>query len=113
MVWIIDENNLALCAIVTVAMQFVFFLVACSCKFDKVTDFAGGTNFVILALLTFLMAQVMFNKDMKNVDNPIFSSPEPKAHGVLIVYQSSRLCVNILKHEYLHNQWADCNQIYI
>lgn len=57
MVWVIDENNLALCAIVTVAMQFTFFLIACSCKFDKVTDFAGGTNFVILALLTFLMAQ--------------------------------------------------------
>ena len=40
----------------------------------------------------------------------IFSSPEPKAHGELIVYQSSRrlsvclsvcLCVHIFKHEYL------------
>ena len=46
----------------------------------------------------------------------IFSSPEPKAHGELIVYQSSRHlcvcpCVNIFKHEYLRNQWADCNQI--
>ncbi|KAH3862757.1 hypothetical protein DPMN_025731 [Dreissena polymorpha] len=58
MVWVLDERNLALCAIVTAAMQFSFFLVACSCKFDKVTDFAGGTNFVVLALLTFLMAQV-------------------------------------------------------
>ncbi|KAK7462535.1 hypothetical protein BaRGS_00038420 [Batillaria attramentaria] len=54
--WILDENNLAICAIVTVVMQFSFFLVACSCKFDKVTDFAGGTNFVVLALLTFLLA---------------------------------------------------------
>ena len=58
MVWVLDERNLALCAIVTAGMQFSFFLVACSCKFDKVTDFAGGTNFVVLALLTFLMAQV-------------------------------------------------------
>ena len=46
----------------------------------------------------------------------LFSLPGPKAHGELIVYQSSRrlcvcLCVNIFKHEYLHNQWADCNQI--
>ncbi|KAH3896917.1 uncharacterized protein LOC127864492 [Dreissena polymorpha] len=57
MVWVLDERNLALCAIVTAGMQFSFFLVACSCKFDKVTDFAGGTNFVVLALLTFLMAQ--------------------------------------------------------
>ena len=61
MVWIIDENNLALCAIVTVVMQLSFFIIAYSCKFDKVTDFAGGTNFVILALLTFLMAQVCVN----------------------------------------------------
>ena len=55
-----DENNLAICAIVTVAMQFVFFLVACSCKFDKVTDFAGGTNFVVLAVLTFCLATVSY-----------------------------------------------------
>jgi len=51
-----DTNNLAICAIVTVAMQFSFFLVACTCKFDKVTDFAGGTNFVVLAVLTFFLA---------------------------------------------------------
>ena len=36
----------------------------------------------------------------------IFSSPEPKAHGELIVYQSIcrlsvGLCVHIFKHEYL------------
>ena len=38
----------------------------------------------------------------------VFSSPEPKAQGELIVYQSSRrlsvcLCVNIFKLEYLRN----------
>ena len=52
-----DINNLAISAIVTVIMQFCFFLVACSCKFDKVTDFAGGTNFVALAVLTFILAE--------------------------------------------------------
>ena len=46
----------------------------------------------------------------------IISSPEPKAHGELIVYQSIRrlsvgLCVHIFKHEYLLDQWAYCNQI--
>ena len=45
-----------------------------------------------------------------------FSSPEPKAHGELIVYQSIRrpsVCpsVNIFKLEYLRNQWANRNQI--
>ena len=39
-------------------MQVLFFIIAYACKFDKVTDFAGGTNFVILALLTFALAQV-------------------------------------------------------
>ena len=50
----------------------------------------------------------------------LFSSPEPKAHGELIVYQSIRrlsvwlcvcLSVNIFKLEYLRNQWANHNQI--
>ena len=50
-----DTNNLAICGIITVAMQFSFFLVACTCKFDKVTDFAGGTNFVVLALTTLVL----------------------------------------------------------
>jgi len=56
-VWESDTNNLALCALVTVAMQFTFFLVACSCKFDKVTDFAGGTNFVVLAVLSLCIGE--------------------------------------------------------
>lgn len=50
-----DTNNLSICAIVTIGMQLAFFLVACTCKFDKVTDFAGGTNFVVLAVLTFVL----------------------------------------------------------
>ena len=50
----------------------------------------------------------------------VFSSPEPKAQGELIVYQSSRrpsvrACVrpsvNTFKHECLCNQLADWNEI--
>ena len=36
-----DTNNLAICVIITVGMQFAFFLVACTCKFDKVTAGQG------------------------------------------------------------------------
>ena len=55
---VLDKYYLALCALVTVGMQSSFFFVAATFKFDKVTDFAGGTNFVLLAVLTFVLAQV-------------------------------------------------------
>jgi steroid 5-alpha reductase family enzyme len=48
-----DCDNLALCLIITIIIQMSFYFVACTCKFDKVTDFAGGSNFVVLAILTF------------------------------------------------------------
>ncbi|XP_074576761.1 uncharacterized protein LOC141833259 [Curcuma longa] len=52
---VLDSHFLALTAIVTVAYQFVFFVITALLKFDKVTDFAGSTNFVLLALLTLLV----------------------------------------------------------
>ena len=53
-----DSDNLALCAAITVAIQMTFYLFACSCKSDKVTDFAGASNFVVLALATFVLSGV-------------------------------------------------------
>ncbi|XP_035678777.1 uncharacterized protein LOC118417339 [Branchiostoma floridae] len=53
----VDPNNLLLCAIITAAMQIFFFGIAATFRFDKVTDFAGGTNFMVLALMTLLLAQ--------------------------------------------------------
>ena len=54
MIQIFDDYYFALCALLTVAMQLAFFGVANGCKFDLVTDFAGSTNFVLLAVLTLL-----------------------------------------------------------
>jgi steroid 5-alpha reductase family enzyme len=74
-IFVIDKNYLALCAAVTVFYQLIFFTITAVCHFglcfnqfftlfleklffpkkDKVTDFAGGTNFVILAVLTFIL----------------------------------------------------------
>lgn len=48
----LDERLLALTAIVTVSFQFAFFLITYLLRFDKVTDFAGTTNFLLLAILT-------------------------------------------------------------
>ncbi|KAL5544994.1 hypothetical protein UlMin_008778 [Ulmus minor] len=52
---VIDSHFLALTAIVTVGYQFLFFIITALLKFDKVTDFAGSTNFIILAILTLVV----------------------------------------------------------
>ncbi|KAM1129722.1 hypothetical protein ACFX13_040187 [Malus domestica] len=41
--------------IIEVGYQLLFFIVTALLKFDKVTDFAGSTNFVILAILTLVV----------------------------------------------------------
>lgn len=48
-----DMHQLTLTLVVTICYQIFFFIIAAACKFDKVTDFAGGTNFVVLAALTY------------------------------------------------------------
>lgn len=52
---VIDSHFLALTAIVTFAYQLVFFIITALLKFDKVTDFAGSTNFVIIGVLTLVL----------------------------------------------------------
>ncbi|XP_010686433.2 uncharacterized protein LOC104900651 isoform X1 [Beta vulgaris subsp. vulgaris] len=52
---VLDSHFLAITAIVTVFYQFSFFVVTALLKFDKVTDFAGSTNFIILAVLTLVI----------------------------------------------------------
>ncbi|KFK41809.1 hypothetical protein AALP_AA2G174500 [Arabis alpina] len=52
---VLDSHFLALTAIVTVVYQFIFFVITALFKFDQVTDFAGSTNFVILAILTLVL----------------------------------------------------------
>mmetsp|Transcript_32226 Transcript_32226/g.52074 ORF Transcript_32226/g.52074 Transcript_32226/m.52074 type:complete len:314 (-) Transcript_32226:1048-1989(-) len=64
MVFVLDENLLALTALVTIGYQASFFFVAATLKFDKVTDFAGGTNFIVLAVLTILVNQTYFARQI-------------------------------------------------
>jgi len=51
-VHVLDDYYLAITLLITVGYQLFFFAIAFSFKFDKLTDFAGGTNFVVLAIIT-------------------------------------------------------------
>lgn len=54
-----DEYGWALLTswVLTLSYQTVFFCVASTFKFDKVTDFAGGTNFVLVALVSLFFGE--------------------------------------------------------
>lgn len=54
-VHVLDDYYLAITFLVTVAYQLIGFSIAFTFKFDKLTDFMGGTNFVWLAILTLAM----------------------------------------------------------
>ncbi|ORY27802.1 hypothetical protein BCR39DRAFT_537367 [Naematelia encephala] len=49
---IIDPYNLTISVLITLAWQAMGFAIAWTFKFDKITDFTGGSNFFILALIT-------------------------------------------------------------
>ncbi|KAL6715785.1 hypothetical protein ACLMJK_006746 [Lecanora helva] len=51
-VHVLDNYYLAITLLITIGYQLFFFSIAYSLKFDKLTDFAGGTNFVVLAIIT-------------------------------------------------------------
>lgn len=59
---VIDSNLLSLTIIVTVGMQLSFFAIAYWFRFDKVTDLAGSSNFIVLAWLTYLVRGTYFSR---------------------------------------------------
>ncbi|TFL07103.1 hypothetical protein BDV98DRAFT_646822 [Pterulicium gracile] len=61
---VLDQYYLAITLLVTVAYQMLGFAIAWTLQFDKITDFTGGSNFFILALLTLLLGQVF---DARNI----------------------------------------------
>ena len=72
-----DNYQYALCALITVGYQLFFYAIAATLKFDKVTDLAGGSNFVVLDILTMLLAPS--------------SSPLQIAVNVLVIAWGTRL----------------------
>ncbi|KAI1643390.1 DUF1295-domain-containing protein [Daldinia loculata] len=68
-VHVLDDYYLSITLLVTVAYQLFFFALAYSSKFDKLTDFAGGTNFVVLAVLTLALSR---NPDARQIVASVF-----------------------------------------
>ena len=76
-VHVLDDYYLAITLLITIAYQLFFFAIAFSLKFDKLTDFAGGTNFVLLAIITYLLKLLL--------------SPHPSLHyPFLFSYHTTR-----------------------
>ncbi|KAI1497650.1 hypothetical protein F5X99DRAFT_396221 [Biscogniauxia marginata] len=74
-VHVLDDYYLAITLLVTVAYQLIFFSVAFTFKFDKLTDFAGGTNFALLAILTLSLSS--------STDDGAQHQPRPGARQVV------------------------------
>lgn len=55
---VLDIHNLALCAILTVGFQVIFFLHNATCGLQRVKTFGGGVTFGTLAVLTLLLSKV-------------------------------------------------------
>jgi steroid 5-alpha reductase family enzyme len=55
---VLDSHYLGMTALVAITYNLCFFFVAWQCQFDKITDFAGGTCFLLLALLTATLGEV-------------------------------------------------------
>ncbi|CAE6409815.1 unnamed protein product [Rhizoctonia solani] len=51
----LDKYYLALTILVTTGYQLLGFAIAWTLQFDKITDFTGGSNFFLLAILTLCM----------------------------------------------------------
>ncbi|KAG6841081.1 hypothetical protein C0991_001989 [Blastosporella zonata] len=63
-VYAIDIFYLTLTLLVTVAYQLLGFAIAWTFRFDKVTDFTGGSNFFLLALMTLLIGNTFHARNI-------------------------------------------------
>lgn len=81
-VHVLDNYYLAITLLVTVAYQLIGFSIAFTLKFDKLTDFMGGTNFVWLAIFTLAMSGT--------------TNPRPIITSIFIMVWGARLSVFLL-----------------
>jgi len=63
-VFAIDRFYLTLTLLVTIGYQLTGFAIAWTLQFDKITDFTGGSNFFLLALLTLLIGNTFYARNI-------------------------------------------------
>ncbi|KAK7683315.1 hypothetical protein QCA50_013577 [Cerrena zonata] len=60
----LDMYYLAMTLLVTIGYQLLGFAIAWTFQFDKITDFTGGSNFFLLALLTLLTGNTFYTRNV-------------------------------------------------
>ncbi|KAL1747891.1 hypothetical protein HDZ31DRAFT_80051 [Schizophyllum fasciatum] len=63
-VYALDHYYLAITLLVTIGYQMLGFFIAWTLQFDKITDFTGGSNFFLLALLTLLIGNTFHARNI-------------------------------------------------
>ncbi|KAH9461709.1 hypothetical protein MJO29_009198 [Puccinia striiformis f. sp. tritici] len=62
-IYVLDKNYLAITFLISLAIQSLAFIVSYTLQFDKITDFSGGSNFFILALITLIYGQTFESRN--------------------------------------------------
>ncbi|KAA1474998.1 DUF1295-domain-containing protein [Dentipellis sp. KUC8613] len=60
----LDRYYLGITILVTIGYQLLGFAIAWTLQFDKITDFTGGSNFFLLAILTLLIGNTFYARNI-------------------------------------------------
>lgn len=60
---VLDHYYLSITFLITFTIQSLAFIISYILQFDKITDFSGGTNFAILAIITFAFGQSFYARN--------------------------------------------------
>lgn len=63
-IYVLDDNYLSITFLISLAIQSLAFLVSYTLQFDKITDFSGGTNFFVLAIVTLTFGQTFESRNL-------------------------------------------------
>lgn len=63
-VFVLDHFYLLITLLLTVGYQLLGFFIAWTLQFDKITDFTGGSNFFIVALVTLLFGNTFYARNI-------------------------------------------------